>query len=217
MERYLTSNTVIELICLLVAYFTIRTDRELFWRLSFLYILVTFLTEMSGIYLKIHYRQNAWLYNLYLLAENSYMLFGISYFLKKHIRPRKLIVTGALLFILIYAYGIGNNGILIFNNQTVIVMSVFYVFCSLYYFYLLTVDHKYVPLIGYPPFWWFAAILFFYFGSTISNMSWGILDIAITLNHSLRYYTFTGLNIILYGLLSYSFLCRHRQRKLQPS
>ena len=95
------------------------------------------------------------------------------------------------------------------HNITTSVMSVLFVLYSLYYFYCLLKDESHINLKYYPPFWWTAGVLFFYFGSTACNVFYSKLSvITVTPKHYLTYYIYNGLNIILYGCWSYSFICR---------
>jgi len=87
-------------------------------------------------------------------------------------------------------------------------MSVVFVVCSLYYFYLLLNDNQYIELKFSADFWWAVTTLLFYFGSTAVNIFRGKLMIKVTSENYLTYYIYLVLNILLSLGWSYSFICR---------
>jgi len=128
--------------------------------------------------------------------------------LKKYKNAGPVILTGLALLLLLYVYEIISHGIFKKNTITTVTMSVLFVIYSFYYFYCLLRDERYVDLKYSPDFWWVAGILFFYFGAITYNLFYQMLrDIIITPKPYLRY-IFYVLNLLLYGCMSYSFICR---------
>jgi hypothetical protein len=105
-----------------------------------------------------------------------------------------------------------------FLNVTASIESVVFVLASLYYYYLILRDDKYIVLNTYAPFWWVNGTLIFYFGSTATNIFNDYLVHEIKLiTISIRYITFSILNVLLYACWSYAFICRFLQRKYYSS
>jgi hypothetical protein len=102
-----------------------------------------------------------------------------------------------------------------FSSITASVISVVFVLASLLYFYKKTTDDHFEKLTIYPPFWWVSGTLFFYFGSTVCNILFDYLSLhpSAVFSFSVNYVIFNILNIILYLLWSYSFICRYLQQK----
>lgn len=94
-------------------------------------------------------------------------------------------------------------------------MSVVFVLYCLYYYYLLLKDESFIEIKTHPEFWWVTGVLFYYFGSTMSNIFDGLFNVKIIGFATLRYCIYVLLNLILYSLWVYSFICRMKQRKLQ--
>ena len=173
------------------------------------YLLITCIVEIFGIYIARKSHNNNWIYNIFLLFETGFNSLMFSYLLGKYTRSKPLIVCGLALFLFLYVLGIIDHGFLFYNNFTYTIMSVIYVFFSLYYYYFLLKDECYINLKYSPEFWWVAGTLFFYFSTTVCNLLDEKLEkIMITKTENISYFIFQGLNIILYGCWGYSFICR---------
>jgi len=184
-----------------------------------LFLLLTCLVELAGIYTAKKYHNNHWVYNIFLLPEIGFTLLVISTLLKEYKKNNLIVLVGVVLLMALYFYEILDHGLFKYNNLTFTTMSVMFVLYSLYYYYLVLSDDKYLNLTSSPEFWWVAGVLFFYFGSTVCNIFYERLySITIVSNHHLSYFVFKGLNIILYTCWSYSFICRKWQtKKLETS
>ncbi len=209
MLNYLTFFTAFELQCLFVAIFCLFKDMEYPWRGMCLYLFITCITELTGIYLKRQHLANQWPYNILLvfqIALISYMFYG---FLKKDDKGKLVVISGFAILTLLYVLDIAQHGFFRFNVLTYNSMSVFLVIYSLFYFYVLLKGDHYINLRYSAAFWWVCGGLFFYFGDTAVNLFRGKLSaIIITPKHALPYYILIVLNIILYSCWSYSFICR---------
>ena len=193
---------MITLICLV-------KDGNFVWRSMIAYLLITCIVEILGIYIAKKVHNNNWVYNIFLLFETGFNSLMFAYLLDKYLRSKLLIISGLALFSVLYLLGLIDHGFLLYNNLTYTVMSVIYVFYSLYYYYYLIKDESYINLKHSPEFWWVAGTLFFYFSTTVCNLFDEKLEkIMITKTQNISYFIFQALNIILYGCWSYSFICR---------
>ncbi|MDB5017445.1 MAG: hypothetical protein JWQ84_2277 [Mucilaginibacter sp.] len=209
MYNYFTPNTIIEVICLTIAVISLLKDSSWVWRSMILYLLITCLTEIGGIYVSRQAHNNHWVYNIFILFEAGFTHLMFAHLFNKYINSKPIIICGLALFCLFYVYEIESHGFFRYNHLTYAILSAQFVLYSLYYYYLLIQDHGYVNLKQSSDFWWVAGILFFYFSSTACNFfDDKLYSVMITPKHHLSYFIFKGLNIILYSCWSYSFICR---------
>lgn len=161
---------------------------------------------------------NNWVYNIYIVLEASFTGAMYLYLISKYSRQKRL-HTG--IFALLAALYVGelfmNGSFYRFNDISTTTMSVLFIGYGLYYFYLLIKDPGYLKLSKYPPFWWVAGNLFFYYGSTVMSLYFAIFKLQNQHVFTHRQDIYLCLNIILYGFWSYSFICRYHQRKLTHS
>ncbi len=215
MLEYLTWNTVIEIVCFLIALLALIKDRSAAWKGLIVFLFITCVAEITGKYIVLQYRidhkphHNTWVYSILLVFE---MVFTSSMFfvLLKKTRYGKFMITyGLALLGLIYIYETFRIGFLAKHNLTTTVMAVLFVTYSLAYFYTLLKSDVYVDLKFSSEFWWISGSLFFYFGSTMCNLFYYKLSgIKPTPEHNLVYYIYCVLNLLMYGFWSYSFICR---------
>jgi hypothetical protein len=259
MVRYLTPNTIAEILCFFAALFCLLKNRELVWKSTIVFLFITCITEITGVYLKTHHQANQWPYNILLVFQIAFNSWAFLELFNKYIKSKLLIFGGLALLTGLFAYEICSHGFFKFNELTYNTMAIVFVLYSLFYFLLMLKDDEYTNLRYSANFWWVAGVLLFSFGSTAVNISRGSDPIArskikaITQNennknitgtvglldsngrkihaissnasdtnavkstpkkgksagkHSSTYYIYIGLNIILYGCWSYSFICR---------
>jgi hypothetical protein len=210
MLSFFTANTIIETVCFAFAVICLVNDNDSTWKSQILYLFITCVAEFSGIYVSRHTHNNQWVYNLFILAEAFFTYLMFYKLFKKYKQGNYLIIGGLALFILFYSFGIEKNGFLTYVGHTYIVISVQFVLYSLYYYYLLIKDDRYIDLRFSPEFWWVAGTLFFYFANTTCNLFDDELYTVIftPFHQHLTYFIFKALNIILYSCWSYSFICK---------
>ena len=209
MLNYLTANTTIEIICLLFAVICLIKDPSLVWRIMILYLLITCVAEIFGIYIARQTHNNHWVYNIFLLFEEGFTTLMFSHLLNKYINSKPIIIIGLALFIISYIYEIVTHGFFRYNHITYTAMSVLFVLYSCFYYYLLLKDDHYIELKYSSEFCWVVGTLIFYFANTACNLfDDKLYSIMITPKHHLSYFIFKALNIILYSCWSYSFICR---------
>lgn len=219
---YLTINTTTEIICFSVALTCLSKDNNGVWRSVILFLLLTLITEFTGIYIKklyladtIHIRPNVWVYNFFIVFQVGFTSLMFSSLLNKYIKSKPIIIGGLTLLAAFYIYEVFLHGIFEKHNLTTISMSVLFVLYSLYYFYLLLRDEEYIDLKYSYAFWWVTGLLFFYFGRIACVIfNYKLSLIIITPKHYLTYYIYNALNIILYSCWSYSFICRKWRTKI---
>lgn len=213
--EFFTINTSLELGCLIVACIALRRDEDKVWRSLIVFLFLTCVTELSAIPVKKHYLEdrvhnypNIWLYNILLIFQIGFT-FGMFYdLLKKYIGKLPLIISGLVPLIILYFDEL-SNGLFKYCNVTNTVMSILFVIYGFYFYYCLLNDEEYLDLKYSPAFWWVLGTLFFYFGRTTCNLIFGKFPmVKITATHTLVYYVYIVLNILLYSCWSYSFICR---------
>jgi hypothetical protein len=208
MLRYITFNTIPEMLCFLIAAFCMSGNINGVWRLSIPYLFVTCITEFTGIYLKSLHHPNQWPYNILLLFQILFNGVLFTHIYRQYLKNVIIVYVGLAGLFIIYSYEISTHGFLTFNMLTYNTMSVIFTIYALYYFYIILNDNNYLTIKSSATFWWVYGILFFYFGSTVVNLFRGKLTILFATGHYLTYYIYGALNIVLYGLWGYSFICR---------
>lgn len=210
MLNYLTSTTVIEILCFLIAMVCWSNGDKKIWKYCALFLFLTCLAELTGIYLKRNGQpQNAWIYNILMLFEAAFINKMFAELLHRHKKTRIVIITGFMLFAMLYVYDLFNHGIGVYNNFAYTTMSVISVLYALYYYYDLINNEEYILIRYSAEFWWVTGVLFYYFGETACNLFYDKLHaVYISYNRSLTYYIYNTLNLILYTCWSYSFICR---------
>jgi hypothetical protein len=178
MLRYFTFNTSFEILCFLTAMVCLSKETNRVWKGVRIYLFVTCITEVFGIYLKSHHQSNQWPYNILLLFQIGYTSLMFADLLNKYVNSRRLIYWLLLSLLLVYSCETFNHGFLKFNEWTYSSMAVVFVFYSLYFFYLLLNDDHYIKLKSSATFWWVAGSMLFYFGSTAVNIYRGMDPIA---------------------------------------
>jgi len=198
----------IEIICFITALICLWKDKSSVWRSFSIYLLITCIAEITGVALRKSHHYNQWVYNTSLVFEAVFnsLLFGS--ILNKYINSKPLILSGLAIILFVYVYDLSTHGFFIFNDYTATVMSVIFVVYSFYYYFLLIKDEQYTDLKRDAYFWWVTGALFFYFGSTVSNVFYGFLGTIKFNGHNITYYSTGALCIILYGCWTYSFICR---------
>jgi len=205
----------IEFSCLIAAIVFLYKDKTLFWRLALYYQILVFAVEFTGSYMGNKGIHNLWLYNIFIFFEVGFIFYGIRRCLKIYNKEKKPVILGMVITYITYFSSFILRGFLVYNSITISVMSVIFVVLALYYYYLLLKDENFIDIRTNPEFWWITGVLFYYFGSTISNIFYDVLTINIFGRITITYVIFVILCFILYGLWTYSYICRAKQRKLQ--
>jgi len=203
---------ILEIVCFFTALLCLFKAKDNAWRGMIIYLFIVCLAEITGRQIRIAHHHNAWVYNISLIAEALFnsLLFGS--ILKQYFKSKALILSGLALIFLVYIFDTISHGFLIFNDHTTTLMSVVFVIYSFYYYFLLIRDEHYTDLKQNASFWWITGSLFFYFGSTASNLFYGFLS-GITLgSHNVTYTVNMALSILLYGCWIYSFICKRWQQ-----
>jgi hypothetical protein len=209
MLSYLTTSTTAEIICFLFAVICLSKDDSSVWRSMIIFLFITCVAEISGVYFGRKVHDNQWVYNIFIIFETGFINLMFFLIFKKNINSKPPLTVGLALFVLLYVGNLISNGFRVYSNLTYTVMSVLYVLYSLYYYYLLLKDERYINLSRSADFWWVAGTLFFYFSTTACNLfDEKLAHVMITSTETLNHFIFKSLNIILYGCWSYSFICR---------
>lgn len=215
MSPYITVNTAAEVICFAVSLLCLYKDKDPVWRLLILFLLVTSMVEVGGIYMRRVLQQpNFMLYNVFLVIECLVESYFFYHLYKTYYNRFKLFGAWIITFLFVYFAELLSNKYGGYTFITLTVVSVMLVLASVYYYYLVLREDQFRSLSVYAPFWWVSGTLCFYFASTASNIFFNYLakDRAPMISHSIRYIVFNILNVVLYLNWSYSFICRYRQR-----
>lgn len=213
--KFVTINTAVELLCFLAALVFLLKDKSTAWRLLIFYLLLTFLTETTGLYLRKMGIANLHVYNAFLVFECVFISYFFFTLYKVYGYQIKWLLGWLFVFALMYVTELTYYNFETFVSITATIMSVVFVFVALYFYYLKLEDDQYESLSTSAPFWWVSGALFFYFGSTVCNLFFDYLKQYEVgkYDKSVRYLIFNILNIILYSFWTFSFICRYRQRK----
>ena len=206
---YLTSNTLAEGLCLLVALFTLTGAKERIWRFFPLYLFIALSTELTSIYLRTHgLGPTNWLYNIYGIVEISAISLMLHQILKPKITNSLPFYLGLCIVICIY---LGELILGRFSERYDVAYAVFGLFvviCALTYLKRLMEDPHYITLSIDPNFWWIIGTIFFYFSFTSLNVLNVELKKVSDEYNPLFKYTFRAVNVILYSVWSYAFICK---------
>lgn len=212
-------NIIIETICLIMALVHLKNNNVLFSKITKGYLAIVVITETIGFSMsKGYHLNNAWLYNIFIIFEAAYISYGLYVALKSFTKKAALIcVIPMIAFLGIYLFEIYHHGFLKFNSLSVNIYSIIFVIISLLYFHLLVKQKNPIILKINPQFWWVTAVLFYYFGSTVYNLFVHLLYQQFPKTYIILAYTMLGLNLLLYSIWIYSFICNSRQQKLLSS
>jgi hypothetical protein len=211
---YLSPNIVLELSCFIIAAICVAQDKHMIWRSMFAFLLLTCFLEITGRIIGRRSGNNDWIYNLFIIAETAFTGAMYVHLLWRYTKNYKLHITLFAVLAVLYAYELSLHSFFVFNDITTAAMSVLFIGYGLYYYYLFIKDPGYLNLNTHPAFWWVAGSLFFYYGSSVISLYFAIFKVENRELFTYRRYAFLCFNIIHYGLWSYSFICRYRQRKL---
>ena len=102
MLSYLTVNTFIESICLLIAVIGLMKERDNAWRSQIFYLAATCIAEFAGIYFKIRYHNNQWVYNIFILVEAGFTFYFFNHLIQAYSQYAKYwVLCGFLIFLLL--------------------------------------------------------------------------------------------------------------------
>lgn len=215
MSAYITVNTVAEAFCFVVSLLCLYKDKEPAWRLFILFLLVTVVVEVCGIYVRTElHLPNFMIYNVFLLVECLVQSYFFYYLYKTYRNTQKQFTGWLIIFAFFYFTELVKSHFGAYVSASSTTMSVGLILASVYFYYLLLKEEKSRQLVTYAPFWWVNGTICFYFAGIACNLffSYLVQDRTPGIGHSARYIVFSILNIILYLSWSYAFICRYRQR-----
>lgn len=213
--QYFTINTSAELICFISALISLRKNNNWVSWLIVVFLLITVVTEMIAIPIKMHYLAdtkhnlpNIWLYNLLLIVQLSfYNIIFVMLFNRRIYTISTLFVFLPILFGF-YIYEICTHGLYEYNELTNSIFAIEMVLFALIFYYLFFKSETDISLGTDADFWFVAGVLFFFFGSTALNFFYAPIKKILPHNKHFVGYIYNVLNVLLYGLWSYSLICR---------
>lgn len=214
--QYLTSYIIVQVSCLILAWFFLRGQRFNEWGVQRFYLIAVVATELAGNWVRIGLgKSNLSVYNTFLWVEAM----AIGWLLYRFIqpltaKPMRLVYWGWLfLFTCSYLleWHFNTQSHLYFNYSIVLMCLVFTLACG-YYYYCLLMRMPVQDIRLYPPFWWVSGTLIFYFGGLMINSAIDLLfDRPIAVGHFYLHQLITNLlNFMMYGLWTYSYFIRYR-------
>lgn len=212
--RYLTPISIAEIICLIAAITIMWKDKNAFGKVITCYLAIALVTEEIAAYLAIRGIHNLWLFNIYIIFEISTILYGLYHCIRRYTNPKSIFIIGLGIIVLTYIFFLITQPFTNLNTITISVMSVIFTLYCLYYYYLLLKDENFIEIKTHAEFWWVTGVLFFYFGSTMSNIFDGLFKVRLMGFITLKFLIYILLNVILYSFWLYSFICRMKQQKL---
>jgi len=178
-----------------------------------IFLLVTFIIEITGAYLSSKVISTIPLYNIFTTFEFLFYIYTIRQFIHHPIAKKIfiyiIVVYGLAAFINIFFI----QGIMVFHTITYAAGCLVVVFCAVYYFFEILFRPTPVTLVRMPDFWICSGLLFFY---AVSFPIYGFTNFVMSLPHTLlkNFNLFIQiLNIILYTMFSIAFLCRFKVTK----
>jgi hypothetical protein len=210
MFNYLTINTTAELICLLIAVFTLPRDKNRSWRYFWVYLLITLTIELSSIYLRRHGTiKTTWLYSILTIFEIGFLAALFRTILATYVRKWTVFNSGvAIVSLLFIMETIIYQGLNVRHNLTLLLLGILVVIASLSYLNFLLKDDSHVSLSRDANFWWVVGALLFYFGSMSLTVLFDVLKGHFEKPGPFFGYTFKILNVLFYAVWSYAFICR---------
>ncbi|THU38342.1 hypothetical protein FAM09_16840 [Niastella caeni] len=213
MTAYITLNTASELSCLVISILCLYRDKDPVWRSFILFMLLTCLVELSGIYLRNRHLPNFMLYNVFLVIECAVLNYFFYHLFKANHNLKKLLTGWLILFIIFYFIELYVKHFNAYVSVSSTIVSVELILASVYYYYLLLKEEKFRQLWKDAPFWWVNGTICFYFAGIACNIFFKyLLQDKTPQASSANYIVFSVLNVILYSCWSYSFICRYFQR-----
>lgn len=215
MPGFLTVNTIAELICFFISIFCLFNDKNPYWRVFIIYLLIVCGTEIGGILLRKTLHINYQIYMVFLIVECFMMsVFFYHLFSKYKKRMALLLFSWLAIFMILDTLEMAEGQFRSYPFMTSALISIVFVIASCYFYLIMIRDDSFKDLRFYPPFWMVNGILFYYFGGTAVNIFFDYLvhEKLTVLGMSVRYITFNILNVFLYSCWSYAFICRYLQR-----
>lgn len=170
---------------------------------------LTALVELTALILPTFFHiRNNWLYNSFTLVE--FWIYGYYYtwLIRKLILRRILFVFLVIFPIFWFITVFFQYGFFTWNSSVIVVGSFFSVVFAIMYYYQIITHTEILSLRSLPEFWIATGMLIFYLGSLpffgmLNFLGRSHANIVLKL-----YAVLTVLNILMYSLFTYGFLCR---------
>jgi hypothetical protein len=173
---------------------------------AWLYLItLSFLIEVSSLFLKRHHMNNLYIYHIYTVIE----FICISFFFIRIISKTRfilLIKTGIVLFLGVALFDLISNGYKEADNLSTTTESIVFILYASFFFYFLLKNPTYMNVLATPVFWLNTAVLIYFSGNLFLFIFSNYLE-----DHSPRiYFELWGgihsvLNILFYSLISIAF------------
>jgi hypothetical protein len=202
--------------CALMVAIILLNKKTTLWQFFILFLFITVLAETVGWYLAfiLHKPNNNWVYNILLVFSGSFSLWIIAN--AEPFRKARTKLNGGMLLFVVFALCnlLFFQGPWKYNGYTEILGDLLMSVYCCYFFYRVLTESVYRDLFRYEYFWLANGFLFSSLGSVVLYI---FLD-ALTMyyrhtNINIYGYINYGLNVLLYGSLIISFICRNRNTK----
>jgi hypothetical protein len=197
------------LIAFLTSLICFRLDLSIHFKVFSLLLALTFIVEIGSVIIGrvLHHKNNFWIYNAFTLPE--FWIYGYFYHKAITVRVlRKIVFLFLLIFPIFWFITVffifGFN---VWNSYVLIVGSFFSVVLALMYYYQMVTAREFRSIRDLPEFWIATGMLIFYLGAL---PYFGTLNFLISYSRSAATRLLTILkilDILMYSLFSYGFLC----------
>lgn len=212
--RILPVHVYIITVCIIIGFISLQRKKHPPHLVLFItYLSLTLVVELAGYTLRALRRDNAPIYNIYIIVNFAYLIFLLRSFLRNE-RIKRIFSWSIFTFVVIALINIFFiQGFYSFNTYTFIIGSIIMVICCIYYFYQRMKFPDSQSLLRDPTFWLSTGLLFFYTCSLpIFGLNNFVANIPLYIYNSF-YLINQLLNIILYSLFMISLLCNLNFRK----
>ena len=136
MTAYITVNTLSEFFCLAISIFCLYREKDKVWKNFILFLLVTCLVEIAGIYIRrgLHL-PNFMLYNIFLVIECAVLNYFFYHLVKDNHNLKKLLTGWLVIFLLFYFIELYVKHFKAYLSVSLTIMSVELILISIYYYY----------------------------------------------------------------------------------
>jgi hypothetical protein len=188
-------------------------EKDKVWKNFILFLLLTCLVEIVGLYMRLRHQPNFMLYNAFLVIECAVLNYFFYHLIKGNYYGKKLLGGWLVIFIFFYFIELSIKHFNAYVSASSTFLSVELILAGIYYYYRLLKEEKFRKLSKEASFWWVNGTICFYFAGIACNIFFKyLLRNAPDITHTARYIVFSILNVILYSCWSYSFICRYFQR-----
>lgn len=204
-----------ELLSFLISLVVIKKLRSSYFLIFIPFLFLVIFGEYWGTHLKfVNHRHNGWLYNIMNLIQFSFWIL----LFRENIQHPFFKKMYLFLFFVFFLFGVTNlffvQGIISFNNYTLIAGSAIVIFqCGVYFYQLLKIEED-INFVRLPMFWIAAGVLIFFIGTFFYFSLYSYLrKIQIQKGTEIFDLIILNLNIVFYSCISIGLVLVEKKNK----